>query len=413
LITVCTVSTPCEEVTGSKRPLTVRDLIELTYIVNAASSTTPGTPDERPPATPIYSPDGKQFLLVTQQGDLLNNRLVGTIWVFDSQTVRDYISNPSTAQPVPRKLAVMSAPSNTPVISDVHWIQGSGKVAFLGKDVGGYQRLFQVDVETGLLKAVTEDGSYVTAYEMKGATTVYTVLALPQGTGFDRDMVPMGQKTINDLLYPEPPSLRDLTSTQLAQYPSSLHVQRDGKEVPIDFREDGAPVQFFIPTLSLSYDGEHLVTVAAVENVPQPWEQYLPNGEWFRLKAGPVEKKRTLTWGSMERPEQYVIADLTTGSVKPLVEAPVGRDMGHYIPTQAWWLEDNRRVVLTNTYLPFSAHPHETNASQSPDGPAIAVVDTSTGKILASVALRESMFGTRPYYAVKDITWDSVAKLAG
>ncbi len=389
---------------GVKRPITVRDLIELAYIVNPALPTTPGTPDEPPIANPIYSPDGKYFLLVTQRGDLRRNRLQGDIWLFDCHAIGNYVANPGTANPLPKKIAEMSAPSDTPVIRAVRWVQGSHKIAFLGKDGGAFQRLFVADVETGKVHTLTRDGAFVTAYEIKGNTTVYTVLELPRGSRFDQDMLPVGQRSINELLYPNPPAIADLTLTQLAQYPSSLHLQRDGKDLPIDFRTSRGLLRLFIPTLALAGDGRHLVTVAPVEDVPRGWERYPPNGEWFRLKAGPVEKKSPLTWGSMERPEQYVVVDLATGSVKPLLDAPVGRDMGHYISTQAWWMGDNRRVILTNTYLPFSTEPDMTLLSAG--GPAIAVVDTSTGSVQDSISLRESEFGTRPSHSVKDVSWD-------
>jgi hypothetical protein len=394
-------------ITNAKRAFTVRDSIELTHIVNAAPSTTPGTPDEPPAPEPIYSPDGRYFLMVTLRGELRTNCLQGTVWMFDSQSVRDYISRQSTVRPEPKKLVVVSAISNVPVISDVRWIQGSKKISFLAKNGDPYQRLFLLDLESGLTEAITPDGLYVTGYDMKGDAIAYTTLLPPHKIGFDRDMLPIEQRTVTDLLYPDPPAIKDLTSTQLSQYPSALHLQKGGKEMHLRFSMDGNPIELHIPTLSLSSDGEHLITVASTKNVPPAWEKYQPNGEWFRLKAGPVRPKPLLAWGSMERPEQYVIVDLTTGSVNPLVEAPVGRDMGHYISTKAWWLGDNRHVVITNTYLPLLASPDKNAETQFP---AVAVVDTTTKKIESRIGLRESPFGEKPHYSVADIFCDSISQ---
>lgn len=403
---ICAYSRPLlsQEGTSFKRPFTVRDSIELVHILNPAPSTTPGTPDEPPAPEPIYSPNGRYFLLVTLRGELRANCLQSTVWMFDSQAVRDYASHQSTLRPEPKKLVVMSAPSNVPVINDVRWVPGSKKISFLAKNGGPYQRLFLLDLESGLTEAITPDGLYVTGYDMQGDTIAYTTLIPPHKVSFDQEMLPIGQRSVTDLLYPDPPAIEDLTSTQLAQYPSALHLQKEGKEIDIKFSMDSNPIELYIPTLSLSPSGKHLITVASVKNVPPLWEKYQPNGEWFRLKAGPVRPKSLLAWGSMERPEQFVMVDLTTGSVRPLVGAPIGRDMGHYISTKAWWLEDDRHVAIANTYLPFSASSDKSTGIQFP---AIAVVDTQTKKIEGRIGLRESPFGEKPHYSISDIHWDS------
>jgi hypothetical protein len=386
-----------------RRPFTVRDSIEMTYIIDPALTSVPGTTDAQPVGEPIDSPDGKSFLLVTQRGDLATNALQATIWMFDCEATRAFASGKSSTRPVPKKIAVMSATSNVPVISGVQWVEGSRRIAFLGKDHSAYQRLFMADVEKGSIKPLTKEGLYVTAYKIQGATTVYTVLALPQPNGgFEKEMISADSKTALELLYPNAPSIEDITAEKLAVYPSSLHVQRAGKDIPFDFTMKGEPLRLFIPTFSLSPDAKYLVTVAPVQDVPKQWEQYQPAIEGFRLKAG-VQHHNLHIWGAMERAEQYVLVNLRAGSVSPLIDAPVGRDMGYYVPTEGFWLHDSIRVVLTNTYLPF-ARSHE-KVSEIAQSPAVTVVDVSTGEIQPHFTLRQAPFGSRPYYAVKDFMW--------
>src|SRR5258708_5176194 len=119
---------------ASKRSFTVKDLIEISYIVNPAPSTNIRVTGEQPLGVPIYSPDTKHFLLVTQRGVLAANTLEGTIWLFDLKSVQDYAAGKSATKPVPRKLVTMNSTSNTPVVDDVRWIDGSKKIAFLGKN---------------------------------------------------------------------------------------------------------------------------------------------------------------------------------------------------------------------------------------------------------------------------------------
>src|SRR5260370_9120281 len=178
--------------------------------------------------------------------------LEGTIWLFDQDAVREYASGKTRTKPVPRKLATMRATTNLFVINDVRWLHGSRSVAFLGKDGRPFQQLFVSDVETASIRAVTRNGSYVTAYDMRGDTIVYTVLAQPGPAGFDGDMFAVGQRSILELMYPNPPAMQDFQPIDLVRYPSSLHLQNGGMEIPVDFRNWGRPLRLFVPTLSLS-----------------------------------------------------------------------------------------------------------------------------------------------------------------
>jgi dipeptidyl aminopeptidase/acylaminoacyl peptidase len=392
---------------ASKRPFTVKDSIEISYIVNPTRSTAISIGGEQPLNVPIYSPNGKYFLLVTQRGELSNNTLQGTIWLFDREAVWNYALNRSASKPVPRRLVTMSAVSNTPVIYDVRWIDGSGKVAFLGKNMSPYQRLFLVDSKTASVRAVTNAESYVTAYDIQGDTIAYTVLIeTRRPAGFDTDIVDVGQNNILQLMYRNQPAMEDIEDFSLLRYPSLLRVQRAGKEVPIDFKSEGRPLRLFVPTLSLSPDAKCLITVAPVYEIPREWEGYHTLFEDRGLKAGP--SKNLSDPLSFWRPEQFIAVNLETGSVSPLLDAPVGRDLGYAdTPTEAFWLENSRHVILTNTYLPLVATLDAHTTSSRSDHPAITVLDLSTGKVEANMDLSKSPATSEAYYEVNDIAWDT------
>ncbi len=180
---------PSRAEADNKRSFTIKDSIEISYIISVARRTDISLQTEHPIGIPVKSADGKYFLLVTQRGVLPNNTLEGTIWLFNRQAIWDYASGRNTTKPLPRKLVTMAATSNTPVIYDVRWVDGSKKVAFLGKNGTPYQRLFVVDIETGSTEAVTKKDLYVTAYDMSGDTIVYTVLSQGLGFHFDTDLV--------------------------------------------------------------------------------------------------------------------------------------------------------------------------------------------------------------------------------
>lgn len=401
----CVAQNGSGEEVEQKRGMTVKDLIEVSYIVDPAPSTKIELRAEQPRGMPIYSPDGRHFLLVTQRGVLATNALEGTIWLFSVQRAEDYALHRSLIRPIPTKLATVSSTSNTPVIKDVRWIDGGRRVAFLGKNRKPYQRLFVIDVRTRGITAVTKPRVYVTAYDVQGDVVAYTTLSRQQiSPGFVQDMVYVGGRSPDELLNrTSAPAIEDIDERFLLKCASSLHILKGGRDTRVAFRLAGAALRLFVPTLSLSPDAKVLITVASVSEVPLKWEQYQSQPgdlgtQWAMLKnVHSVE--------SLWRPEQYVIVNLDTGIVQPLVDAPAGRDLGHgAIPTRAFWFADNRRAVLTNTYLPFIADNNEGANDRRREIPSIAMVDVSTRAVqeITSIALpghQES--------EINDITWDA------
>src|SRR2546426_4153969 len=63
--------------TDSNASFTVKDSIEMSYIENVARRLDISLQTEHRLGVPIYSPDKKHFLLVTQRGVLSNNTLEG------------------------------------------------------------------------------------------------------------------------------------------------------------------------------------------------------------------------------------------------------------------------------------------------------------------------------------------------
>jgi hypothetical protein len=394
---------------GEKQPFTVKDSIEISRIIDPSRTTTLKT-GEQSSGTPIYSPDGKNFLVVTQRGVVSNNTIESTIWLFDLKRVVDYARTRSPRKLAPRKLITMSSPSNTAIISDVRWSDDSKTIRFLGKDGSPCQRLFIADINSGSVSPVTPEGLYVTSYDIRGSTIAFTVLENKElSTGFRTSLITVGQASIFDLLYRSPPAEEDIQAVALLQYPSSLHLIRNGEPLSVDYSMQGLPLRLFIPCLSLSRSGKTLITVAAVHEVPKDWEEYEPLYKGLRIKSGPVQEKSKGTLESLRRPEQFVAVNLDTGSVSPLIPAPAGRDLGYGgVPTMVFWLEDDRRAIITNTYLPFSSNSEdERTGALRKNHAAIAVVDIASGHVGPSVDLRDAPMGG---YYTSEIRWDAAKR---
>jgi hypothetical protein len=389
-----------------KRQLNVKDLIEMSYIVDPAPPTTNSTTVEEPVGTPIGSPDNRYFLVVTQSGNVASNSLQGTIWLFDRRAVFDRLAEKSTTTLRPRKLITMSARSNTPVVCDVRWIAGSKRIAFMGKNGSPYQRLFVLNVGTGALKAVTKKTLYVTAYDIRGATIVYTSLAYDEhAPPFDTNLIDAGQKSILQLLYQAPPPPDGIGEDYLLRCPSLLHVQRNGRDLPLEFSSEDRPLELFAPILALSPDSRSLITIAPAAVVPSHWEQYRTPFEDRHLKAGPTQglTDRLSSW----RPEQFAMVNLTTGRVSPVLDAPAGRDLGYAdTPNKTFWFDDSRRVLIANTYLPVPTFLQAKEKMRRQDNSVVSVVDVTTGEIGPSLDIKQSQFGAATSYEVSGMRWD-------
>ncbi|HTC46331.1 MAG TPA: prolyl oligopeptidase family serine peptidase [Candidatus Aquilonibacter sp.] len=403
---LCGSASVCGSEKDINDPLfTIKDSIEMSRIIDTALSTTIELREKQPPGVPIYSSDGEYFLLVTQRGVLSTNRLEGTIWLFNRKSVHDHVRGTRSAEVVPQKLLSVSSTSNTPVIEDVRWI-GPKEIAFLAKDGSPYQQLFVADVEKKTVLALTKRDCYVTGYEIRGDVTVYTTLAEEKVHDTLRpDAFSVGSRSAIGLLYREPPAIQDIEESYLLKRPSYLHVRVGQREVPIRSQRNGEPLQVFVPSISLSPDARLLITVAPVREVPGIWEQYEPRFQHFRLKAGYFQTQDLMTLESFWRPEQYVVVNLETGFASPLLDAPAARDLGYGgVPTKAFWLADNRRVVLSNTYLPLlpSIGPKEKGWILA--SPTFALVDATTREVQACVDFKH-LPGGGTYDRIENISW--------
>jgi len=386
---------------NDKHPFTVQDSIEIAYIIHPAASTIIEIRDAQPVGSPIFSPDRKHFLLITQRGILRENHLEATIWLFDQNAVEDYVTSKSSTKPAPRPIARFSAPGNTPAISDVRWLD-STQVSFLAKNRSPYQQLFVVRIDGGSARALTPDNEYVSAYDISGNVVAYTSLIPPESAKVsEEDVVDVTGKNIYSLLFSQPRAIEDIDEEQLQTYPNALHVLRNGKEAPLAFGSGNARLRLFIPTLLLSPDGRWLITVAPVRRIPSEWEDYEPNSKWDVLRLRP-DNAYAVAEENPWKASQYVLVDLETGDVSPLVDAPAGRGLIFLAPTKAFWFEDSRRAILTNTFLPVKNHAERKERTTSP-----AVVMANIGeKALRPICFLQQVLPPSGRFTVEDISWD-------
>lgn len=396
------------------RPFTIKDSIEISYIVSpTAYSTAAELRDSIPVGAPIVSPDRKRFLLITQRGILRTNMLEASIWMFESNTVIDYCSGTSEMRPSPQLVARVAATSNVPVVTDLRWLANSKRVSFLARDANSRPQLFIVDLKRSMKKKQITHGEYVVAYDMEGSTIAYTTLTLPPRTRpasfgeSEHSLVTVTGRSIWPLLFPEKDrSAQDVDESILAVAPTILHVIRNGHNAKVAYSLNGRPLQLFRPVFRISPDEQSLIAVAPIERIPDSWTRYRSAGYEAQLRPNDPWSVATENWN---KAEQFVLVDLRNGLSLPLVNAPAGRGLNYMAPTKVFWFDNGRQAILSNTFLPTDTSEGESRESRY-QAPAVAVVDTDRRTIIPLVFVKQPPFEDDNWYRIEDITWDKAKK---
>ena len=349
---------------STQRParfFSVRDSIEMSRF-----DTTDGGP--------LFSPDDKFFVVVTSRGFIETDSIESTLWVFQTSEIRHFLESTKTTEPFGRPLVKLNKiPRNNytifyaPTISNVRWQEDSKALLFLGQDSPRENHLYRVDIETGTVRELTPKGYDVSQYQVQGDTIAYLVAPIDQN-------VPIGTIINADAL--------DVTGETLAAFMPQidesvlfreLWVMRNGEEWPI--RGSGTqPVHLanhFPDVLAVSPDQQSVAVLQPSEGIPSLWEAYQPAFDYLRLHA---DDPGITGRFNLERPMQYVVFDAKSGKPRYVLRAPQGNGLGYIQGNVALWSADNKRLLVTNTFLPLE-HVDETERVRRLRPCACAMID--------------------------------------
>ena len=109
-----------------------------------------------------------------------------------------------------------------------------------------------------------------------------------------------------------------------------------------------------------------------MNHVPQVWETYEAAFSYTRF----VSKRNARPVNNLG-PAQYVLIDLGSGTISPLVDAPLGWGAGYFWDiTKAVWSPDEREVAVSNTFLPLDSA--VTKQGSYVRRPCVAVVEIAS-----------------------------------
>jgi len=307
------------------------------------------------------SPDGKHVAVVTTRGILASDQIESTVSVFDLNSV-DRFLNEATRPPRPRAVAtVVSYPHReqldayAPVIKDLLWSGDSSHIYFRGESHDGGYQLFEANTDGSGFRSFTSSSEDVDRFEGAGDTIVYTSsrvgdVHVAQARIINSDALDVTGLRLMDILFPK----------QLLSYqPTTLHLSqlrirgRAGVHRVPGFSVTDIPLALHFFPFRLSPNGDQLVTVTPVKEVPATWENYQPAPAFEHRRLHPGDPALTSPDNSL-RPRQYSLVNISTGKAIPLVNGPNALYLGYSLTANTVsWAPDESRILVTNVYLPL------------------------------------------------------------
>lgn len=313
--------------------------------------------------TPIvFSSDRYYFLVDTQRGVLRSNRAESTLRVYRTEDVYRYVLAASRShKPHPAWAVSLATFRNGPIINDIHWLPDSKAFAFLARSESGKNQLFLANIARKVVTAITPNDQDVTGFSIRDrGNFVYTVLspAIRRKAMLESkaiSFVGTGQ-SLNRMLFPE----NLYPSQQRLHDLSELWAVVDGHRFRVSDSSSGRPLPlhfFGQQALSLAPNGRMLLTAMSLETISPEWEALYPPAvpsSPYRIRAGHQDPEG---FDGERNVSQYVLVNLLTNRVKPLVDAPLAHATGWWGLPRADWAPDGRSLVISNTFLPGSEGP--------------------------------------------------------
>lgn len=322
---------------AEKRRVTVPDTIEMMqwadhdYFLGGESRGRIG----------LFSPDRKQFIVTVKKGNIERNTVDYSLLLFRTNSVFQ--------SPKPQVLVKMSSSSNRDAIARIKWLNDSKTVVFLGERPGEPPEVFSLNVETKLLKKLTNHSTPVVAYDISddGQVVVYEAAAKRK-----EDEVKTRKSGI--VITTQNPS--DAFRCDYGPDRESggagdeLFVQRKGRH------SSRIPFSDFVTqsqTLSVSRTGRYALLSVYVRDIDPSWAEY-QDRFLHPLIVGPRRP------GTRSNVRRYMLLDNRTLEFTPLLNTPISFSGNGFA-----WAKDGNSVVLSGVYLPLDvADPAEREARQ-------------------------------------------------
>jgi hypothetical protein len=364
----------------------------------------PGTPGSE---IARQSPDGKHIVVVTTRGLLRSNQIESKISAFDIGGISTFLASGRGKAATPRVVAsIVSFPHRSspqafaPVIQDLCWSADSTHIYFKGESLAGAYQIYEANLDGSGFHVLTSPQLSVDRFSVLGNTIVYyaSKAGVPRaahGDIINADAQRLTGYSLEDVLFPG-----EMNSLAPETFRILILRHTRGRwisySVP-DFSSTEIPVISHAFPFTPSPKADKLVVLTPVLTVPKIWEAFDPaeGSEAMRLNS----HDRRTSVDNLLRPARYSLIDLQSGAAQPLIDAPNARVLNYNDQNRLAWAPDERRVLVTNTFLPRDKK-SQPSSNQTSRPCAVASVD------LPSMRTRCFFFETRKQLAARDRVLD-------
>ncbi len=321
----------------------------------------------------LYSPDRSHLVLRTRRGDLSRNVNVDALVLFKTQAVRDYLHRAASGtKPGAVTLVERAYSEDWGGMSHIQWIDDH-RVGFVAEGDNARNQVFVTDVRDSVTSQLTRSPTSVQSFAVAGDTVLYLARVPPRQPA---DVVALGEQSLGELLWWQ-------SDPQLAP----LELFRSSRSEFVARRLDAAAI-FLGPldSIWLSPSGRYALTQTPSIDAPAHWAEYQAASDYWRYGADRVLSDPTSAHTFLR--VRYQLVDLESGKVRPLMDAPSGSIAFNETPQVAFWVDSERSVIVSNTYLPLDVTDRRVREARR-EGPVIAEVNLQTGAV--SEIMREPM----------------------
>ena len=325
-------------------PFTVRDSIGLTFLADPNPYLRGRTVQEV-----HWSEDKTRFAVITRQGDLEQNCNLYRLLVFEADAVRAALVRKQVAQAT--EVASFCSPTNRPGISHPKWLRGGRALAFLAEAVDRPAQVYEVGLETRMLRQISHHPRPVRDYDFNGGSRlIYAAEEPVDWTERERSGFAVGTESLMEIAgkgFSELWTRIAFYATEVGE-PSFVLAPRRVHETSYKIVDEPWG-------LWLSPHGTWAVALRYVDAPPATWwTDYvgIASNPYWQGAADSGTKDYTGSHPNIFL--QFTLIDLVSGVSTPLLDAPCGLPFGGEGLSVAW-SPDERSVILGNTFLPLDA----------------------------------------------------------
>jgi dipeptidyl aminopeptidase/acylaminoacyl peptidase len=276
-----------------------------------------------------FSPNGKQFVVVTEAGHLETNENEFAILLF---TAADAFRRPNA-----RRVLSMRSRSNRDAIRSLRWV-GNEKLYFIGEAKGSAQ-VYSLNIVTRRLVRWTNHPRSVVDFDVDPKESVVVYAAEPAAPSKQsvEAKIRHGYAITLETLGEVPRSRADFAEPNPVAGEELFLKRRGAKAIRVPL------VDRFFPyaQISLAPNGRNAVFGVLLRDVPPSWIEY--EDQFIRPEVQAYRRKGTTSWLL-----RYMVLNTRTGRAEPLLPGPVA-----WSAQGTAWCGPGGNLAVSGAFLPL------------------------------------------------------------